>query len=123
MTPATQRIAKPTASSAFRGAVLRGLGVVLPPLLTIVIFLWIGGTVQTFVLEPVTSGAQRLMIWWVGDIRRDDSLDNERSGGPGVDRDTVSLPLIRQGRVTFGGHAKPCVVAHRDGGSLGAGQP
>ncbi len=80
MTPATQRTGKPTASSAFRGAVLRGLGVVLPPLLTIVIFLWIGGTVQTYVLEPVTSGAEKLMIWWIGDIRQDDSLPRPEQG-------------------------------------------
>ena len=80
MTPATKRTGKPSASLAFRGAVLRGLGVVLPPLLTIVIFLWIGGTVQSFVLEPVTSGAQRLMIWWIGDIRQDDSLPSAEQG-------------------------------------------
>ena len=33
----------------FRRAVLRGLGVVLPPLLTIVILLWIANSVQKFV--------------------------------------------------------------------------
>jgi len=74
MTPATTPTNRANASAAFRGAVLRGLGVVLPPLLTIVIFLWIGGTVQNYVLEPVTSGAQKLIIWWVGDIRQEDSL-------------------------------------------------
>lgn len=36
----------------FRRAVVRGLGVLLPPLLTIVIFLWIGNSVAIYLLEP-----------------------------------------------------------------------
>ncbi|MCA9264348.1 MAG: hypothetical protein KDA60_10890, partial [Planctomycetales bacterium] len=42
----------------FRRAVLRGLGVVLPPLLTILFFLWIWNSVQSFVLVPLESGAR-----------------------------------------------------------------
>lgn len=45
----------------FRRAVFRGLGVVLPPLLTIVIFLWVGSTVQRYVFEPVTAGARNAL--------------------------------------------------------------
>jgi uncharacterized membrane protein len=59
----------PSVRHPFRGAVLRGLGVVLPPLLTIVIFLWIGGTVQEYLLEPVTSWAERRVVWLIADIR------------------------------------------------------
>jgi uncharacterized membrane protein len=97
MTPATQRTGKPTASSAFRGAVLRGLGVVLPPLLTIVIFLWIGGTVQTYVLEPVTSGAEKLMIWWIGDIRQDDSLPPPEQGKANPVADGTTYQRLENG--------------------------
>jgi len=49
----------------FRRAVLRGLGIVLPPLLTIVIFLWIGSTVQLYVLEPVSAGARNAVAWYL----------------------------------------------------------
>ena len=35
-----------------RAAVLRGLTVMAPPLLTIVIFVWIASTIQEYVLEP-----------------------------------------------------------------------
>jgi len=49
----------------FRRAVVRGLGVVLPPLLTIVIFIWIGGTIQSYVLEPVTGGARNVICWYL----------------------------------------------------------
>jgi uncharacterized membrane protein len=48
----------------FRRAVLGGLGVVLPPLLTVVIFLWIAGTIQQYALEPVTAGARNVLVWY-----------------------------------------------------------
>lgn len=48
----------------FRHAILRGLGVVLPPLLTVVIFLWVGGTVKQYALEPVTEGARNVLAWY-----------------------------------------------------------
>ncbi|MCA9269116.1 MAG: hypothetical protein KDA41_11630, partial [Planctomycetales bacterium] len=37
----------------FRRAILRGLAVLLPPLLTIVIFLWVWNTIRERVLLPV----------------------------------------------------------------------
>lgn len=55
----------------FRSAVFSGLGVLLPPLLTVVIFLWIGGTVQTYVLRPVNAGVRNVIAWSVADIWAD----------------------------------------------------
>jgi len=55
----------------FRRVVLRGLGVLVPPLLTIVIFIWVGGTVKRYVLEPVTTGVRNTIVVWVADIRDD----------------------------------------------------
>jgi len=50
----------------FRQALVRGLGVVVPPLLTILIFLWIVNTTQHYVLEPVTTLAREGLLWvWV----------------------------------------------------------
>jgi len=46
----------------FRRAVLRGLAVLLPPLLTIVIFLWVWNTVTNYLLAPMESGARRLLV-------------------------------------------------------------
>lgn len=43
----------------FRRAVVRGLGVLLPPLLTIVIFVWVGNTVANYMLSPMESLARR----------------------------------------------------------------
>jgi len=53
----------------FRSAVLRGLGVLVPPLMTIVIFVWVGNTVEEYVLRPVTSGVREAILWRVADIR------------------------------------------------------
>jgi uncharacterized membrane protein len=53
----------------FRRAVWRGLGVVMPPLLTIVIFLWVGQTVQQYVLAPVEWMARESIVWGIKDIR------------------------------------------------------
>jgi len=55
----------------FRKAVLRGLGVLIPPLMTIVIFVWVGSVVHQYVLAPVTAGVRSLMVWQMADIRTD----------------------------------------------------
>ena len=55
----------------FRAAVLRGLAVVLPPLLTIVIFLWAGGVIHKYLLDPVMSGAEWALLHNFEDIRRE----------------------------------------------------
>ncbi|MEM6798958.1 MAG: DUF502 domain-containing protein [Planctomycetota bacterium] len=61
----------------FRRAVLRGLGVLLPPLLTIVIFLWVGNTVATYLLEPVERGAESLLVEYASDIRTREELPED----------------------------------------------
>jgi len=54
---------------SFRRAVLGGLGVVFPPLLTILIFVWVVYTTQRYVLEPVTSGLREALVSATSDIR------------------------------------------------------
>lgn len=67
-------------NSPFWRAVLRGLGAVLPPLLTIVIFLWIGSTIENYVLDPVTSFAQRIVHFAIADIRREEAIPPPERG-------------------------------------------
>jgi uncharacterized membrane protein len=55
----------------FRAAVLRGLGILVPPLLTIVIFVWIGQTIFVYVLTPVTGAAREGLVWATASIRTD----------------------------------------------------
>lgn len=52
----------------FRRAVLRGLALLLPPLLTIVIFLWVGKTITEYVLLPVEGASRRVIVWYIADI-------------------------------------------------------
>ncbi len=64
----------------FRSAILRGLGVFLPPLLTIVIFFWIGGTIATYVINPVHSGTRSFLIWLSADIVLEQELPEHLRG-------------------------------------------
>ncbi len=54
----------------FRSAVARGLGVLLPPLLTVVILLWIINTTREYLLVPVEVGVREAIVWSLsGEIR------------------------------------------------------
>ncbi len=59
----------------FRHAVLRGLGVALPPLLTIVLLLWVGNSVRRYILEPFEWAARRTLVRQFADIR--DSIPDD----------------------------------------------
>lgn len=54
-------IRKTSGLDPFRRAVISGLGVLLPPLLTIVIFLWVANTVNSYLLEPMVGGAREIL--------------------------------------------------------------
>ena len=60
--PSFTKQKKPRLLDPFRRAVLRGLAVLLPPLLTIVIFVWIGNTVTNYLLAPMEKAAHGLLI-------------------------------------------------------------
>jgi uncharacterized membrane protein len=60
---------KTAANHPFRRAVLRGLGVVMPPLLTIVVFLWAWNLIAAYVLEPIEGAAQHVIVWAIWDAR------------------------------------------------------
>ncbi len=60
----------------FRSAVFRGLGVLVPPLMTIVIFVWVGNTVEEYVLRPVTTGMREVILWNIADIRDNVPLED-----------------------------------------------
>ena len=51
----------------FRRAILRGLGVVLPPLLTIVVLIWAWNAIENYVLRPVETGVRHAIVWSIED--------------------------------------------------------
>lgn len=55
----------------FRRAVLRGAAVLLPPLLTIVIFVWVFNTVITYMLVPMEQTARWALEEYTTDIQPD----------------------------------------------------
>lgn len=50
-----------------RRAVLRGLGVVLPPLLTIVVLIWAWNAIESYVLRPVETGIRHAIVWSISE--------------------------------------------------------
>lgn len=59
------------AARPFRGALLRGLAVLCPPLLTVLIIVWAINTTRSYFLEPVTGWAREGLVFYLSDIRTD----------------------------------------------------
>jgi uncharacterized membrane protein len=99
----------------FRIAVLRGLGVLVPPLLTVVILVWVVSTTQHYVLEPVDSGARQALAWLLsGQIREDlrvtDPVEQTAMADGQVYRrmaDGTFVPLAVYDRVRHGLDSEP----------------
>ena len=72
--PSTQPAEQKSVSKSggtFRGAILRGLGVVLPPLLTIVVLIWAWNAISNYVLRPMETGVRHGVVWAISDIRKE----------------------------------------------------
>lgn len=59
----------PTIWRPFRRAVLHGLGVVLPPLLTVLVFLWAWNLISAYVLVPIEGAARSVIVAKLWDVR------------------------------------------------------
>jgi uncharacterized membrane protein len=86
----------------FRRAVLRGLGVLLPPLLTIVIFLWVGHTVSEYLLVPLENTMQSVAVQHFADIRTPDDTEGQVKNTDAVVIDGKSLPVSSKGTIKLG---------------------
>ncbi len=68
----------------FRTATLRGLGFVLPPLLTIVFFIWVWGIINSYIVKPVDSALVSATVWLHhSDIRSNDDIQSEIAASQG----------------------------------------
>lgn len=61
----------------FRIATIRGLALVLPPLLTILLFVWAWNTIDRAILRPVESLVENCVVFAIEDIRDDDTVQTE----------------------------------------------
>lgn len=59
----------------FRRAILRGLAVLCPPLLTVLIIVWAINTTKSYFLEPVTDWAREGLVWCLKDVRTEPPPD------------------------------------------------
>ena len=82
---------RPAAARPFRRAVLRGLAVLCPPLLTVLIVVWAIDTTRSYLLEPVTALARDALVGALADIRQDLPLQN-----PGVRTANLNGRVYRQ---------------------------
>jgi uncharacterized membrane protein len=57
------------ATRPFRRALWRGLAVLCPPLLTVLILVWVVNTTKSYFLEPVTGWAREGLVLCTADIR------------------------------------------------------
>jgi len=57
-------------NNPFRGAMLRGLAVLFPPLATLLIILWAISTTKTYFIVPVTNWAREGLVWALADVRK-----------------------------------------------------
>ena len=85
--PAVQKSNKKTPSkksgwfrrsfNPFRIATLRGLGILLPPLLTIMLFAWAWNTIERAILLPVESLSETTLAYAIEDIRSESMIKLE----------------------------------------------
>jgi uncharacterized membrane protein len=66
----------------FRIATLRGLAVVLPPVLTIMLFAWAWNTIDRTVLTPVESLSENCVAWAIEEIYENETIDAELRESP-----------------------------------------
>ena len=63
-----------TSARPFRRALWRGLAVLCPPLLTVLIIVWAINTTKSYFLEPVTGWAREGLVWCLADVREAEDL-------------------------------------------------
>ncbi len=101
-TPNPKKQAK---SRPFRRAVLRGLGVVLPPLLTLVLFIWAWATIDSYVLKPIETGIGQVVVLFSmrSSVKNRIPIDADPENIVVVDRSNERVPpdkvLLAAGRV------------------------
>lgn len=66
----SQTLAKPASVfEPIRRAIFRGLAVILPLLLTIVVFIWAWSMIDSYILAPCEHAAGQLIVWSIKDVR------------------------------------------------------
>ena len=86
---------KPTNSSSLRRAIWRGSSIIAPPLVTLLLLIWLASAVEVYVLLPLESAGRTLLVWTTSDI-----LDAPPSGAGLLVEDAPERGFIYEG-VTY----------------------
>ena len=78
----------------FRTATLRGLAIILPPLLTIIFFIWAWNVIETYVLTPVESALNAAIVYSVENTLDDTTVQDAIAKGDfKIEGELVTDPL------------------------------
>jgi uncharacterized membrane protein len=84
-----------------RRAIFRGLAVILPPRLTIVVFLWGANMIDTYILTPSERIARRMIVWSIQDVRtgipRGATVTRGDVNGPATSYEYQGVDYVRVG--------------------------
>lgn len=69
MSPLLAKTAGSSSPRPFRSAMLRGLGVMMPPLLTIVLILWALNTLDAYIIQPIENVSRYVIVTAIRDVR------------------------------------------------------
>ncbi|MEM8734021.1 MAG: DUF502 domain-containing protein [Planctomycetota bacterium] len=56
------------ANSSLRRAIWRGCGIIAPPLVTLLLLIWLGNAIEQYVLQPLETVGRTLIVWGTADI-------------------------------------------------------
>ena len=67
----TEKPVPDSRGNTYRRAMFRGLGVVLPPLLTLVVLIWAWNAIESYVLRPMETGVRHGLVLALNQIERE----------------------------------------------------
>ena len=89
----------------FRTATLRGLAIILPPLLTIIFFIWAWNVIDTYLVKPVESAVVSGIVYVIDETYDDqqiaaklDAGEFQRQADAVVDGDGAAFIALRNGQ-------------------------
>lgn len=85
-------------SGPFRAALWRGLSAILPPLLTIVIFIWIGTTLNQYIFQPISHGMRDLLVLSIRDVVPPSAVPQTLQGEDEIDLNGTAYKRLPSGR-------------------------
>ncbi|MFK7734462.1 MAG: DUF502 domain-containing protein [Pirellulaceae bacterium] len=74
-----------TTGSSWRRAVWRGCGIIAPPLVTLLLLIWLASAVEQYVLKPLETVGRTLIVWTTSDIYAEPPTGAEKIGETPID--------------------------------------